>query len=148
MNIKYFAFYKKYNIKHSPTCFSSQTRRQRNESLFIYNNYINFIHTWGNFDWPIKVTPSAIKVTSSAIKVTPFDGVTLISLWFRISSKKLIITYGKGIELKAKYHIVLHSVAGACGMYHIFKTFKKPSKSIKVILSHGITKLLKSWCQQ
>ena len=35
--------------------------------LFIYDNYINFIHTWGNFDWPIKVTPSAIKVT-------PFDG--------------------------------------------------------------------------
>ena len=42
--------------------------------LFIYDNYINFIHTWGNFDWPIKVTPSVITVTPSAIKVTPFDG--------------------------------------------------------------------------
>ena len=82
--------------------------------IFIYDNYINFIYSWGNFDQPIKVTPSAIKVTPSAIKVTPFDGVTLIGLWFKISSKKLIITYGKGIELKANYHIVLHSVAGAC----------------------------------
>ena len=45
--------------------------------IFIYDNYINFIHTSGNFDRPIKVTPSAIKVTPSAIKVTPFDGVTL-----------------------------------------------------------------------
>ena len=40
--------------------------------FIIYDNYINFIHTWGNFDQLIKVTPSAIKVTSSAIKVTPF----------------------------------------------------------------------------
>ena len=43
-------------------------------------------------------------------KVTPFDRATLSK--FRISSKKLIITYGKGIELKANYHIVLHSVVG------------------------------------
>ena len=84
--------------------------------IFIYYNYINFIYTWGNFDQPIKVTPGTIKVTPSAIKVTPFDGVTLIGLWFRISSKKLIVTYRKGIELKANYHIVLHSVAGACVM--------------------------------
>ena len=76
--------------------------------IFIYDNYINFIYTL--------VTPSAIKVTPSAIKVTPFDGVTLIGLWFRISSKKLIVTYGTGIELKANYHIVIHSVAGACVM--------------------------------
>ena len=65
-----------------------------------------------NFDQSIKVTPSAIIVTPSAIKVTPFGRVTLIDLWFRISSKKLIITYGKGIELKANYHTVLHSIAG------------------------------------
>ena len=57
----------------SPTCFLSQKRRQRNDSLFIYHNYINFIHTWGNFDRQIKVTPSAIKVT-------PFDEVILIGL--------------------------------------------------------------------
>ena len=48
--------------------------------FFIYDNYINFIYTWGNFDRPIKVTPGTIKVTPSAIKVTPFDGVTLIGL--------------------------------------------------------------------
>ena len=72
---------------------------------FIYNNCINFIHTWGNLDRLIKVAPSAIKVT-------PFDRVTLIGLWFRISSKQLIITYGKGIELKANnYHIFLRAVA-------------------------------------
>ena len=69
-------------------------------------NYINFIHTWGNFDWLIKVTPSVIKVTLSAIKVTPFGGVTLIGLCHHL--------YGKGIELKANYHIVLHSVTEAC----------------------------------
>ena len=57
-----------------------------------------------------------MKVTPSAIKVTPFDGVTLIGLWFRVSSKKLIVTYGAGIELKAHYHIVIYSVAGACMM--------------------------------
>ena len=91
--------------------------RKKWQFIFIYDNYINFIYTWGNFDRLIIVTPSAIKVTSSAIKVTPFDGVTLIGLfWFRISSKKLIVTYRKGIELKANYHIVLHSVAGACVM--------------------------------
>ena len=105
--------------------------------FFIYDNYINFIYTWGNFDRSIKVTPGMIKVTPSAIKVTPFDGITLIGLWFRISSKKLIITYSKGIEHKANYHIVLHSVAGACVMLHIFKTFKKPPKSIKVTPFHG-----------
>ena len=33
---------------------------------------INFIHTWGNFDRPIKVTPSVIKVTPSVIEVTPY----------------------------------------------------------------------------
>ena len=77
-----------------------------------------------------------IKVTPRAIKVTPFDGVTLIGLLFRISSKKLIVTYRKGIELKANY-IVLHSVAGACVMLHIFKTFEKPPKLIKVIRFHG-----------
>ena len=67
---------------------------------FICNNYINFIYTWGNFDGPIKVTSSAIRVTPSAIKVTLFDLVTLIGLWFRISSKKLIVTYGKVQNLK------------------------------------------------
>ena len=73
---------------------------------FIYNNCINFIHTWGNLGRLTKVAPSAIKVT-------PFDRVTLIGLWFRISSKQLIITYRKGIELKANnYHIVLRAVAG------------------------------------
>ena len=33
---------------------------------------INFTHTWGNFDRPIKVTPSVIKVTPSVIEVTPY----------------------------------------------------------------------------
>ena len=41
-------------------------------------------------------TLGVIKVTPSAIKITQFDGVTLIGLWFRIFSKKLIITYVKG----------------------------------------------------
>ena len=58
---------------HSLPCFSSQKRCQRNDTLFI-NNYINFIHAWGNFDRSIKVTPGVIKVTPSetpgAIKVT------------------------------------------------------------------------------
>ena len=40
-------------------------------SIYIYSYNYNFIHTWGNFDWSIKVTPSVIKVTPSAIKVTP-----------------------------------------------------------------------------
>ena len=35
-------------------------RFQRYDSLFIYDNCINFIHTWGNFDQPIKVTLSVI----------------------------------------------------------------------------------------
>ena len=82
--LKYFVFL----FTHSTTCFSSQKRRQRNDGSLIYNNYISFIHTWGNYDWPIKVTPNVIKVTPSSIKVTPFDRVALISLWFRISSKK------------------------------------------------------------
>ena len=60
-------------------------------------------------------------------------GVTLIGN----QSYPLIVTYGKGIELKANYHIVLHSVAGACVMLHIFKTFEKPPKSIKVTPFHG-----------
>ena len=35
------------------------------------------------------------------------------------------------------YHIALHSVAGGtCVMQHIFKTFEKPSKLIKVIPFH------------
>ena len=50
---------------------------------------------------------------------------------------------GKGIELKGNYHIVLHSVAGACVMQHIFKTFKKPPKSIKVTPFHGSLKKAK-----
>ena len=41
------------------------------------------------------------------------------------------------IELKTNYHIDLHSVAGACVKWHIFKTFKKPPKLIKVTLFHG-----------
>ena len=45
--------------------------------------------------------------------------------------------YGKGIELKANYHIVLHSVAWSCVMWHIFRTFKKPPKLIKITLFHG-----------
>ena len=81
---------------HSPTRFSPQKRRQRNNSLFLFTIIIfNFIQTWGNFDRLIKVTLSTIKVTPSAIKVTPFGEVILIGLWFRISSKKLISTYGK-----------------------------------------------------
>ena len=116
-----------------PHVFVPKQTPKKWQFIFICDNYINFIYTWGNFDQPIKVTPSAITATPSAIKVTPFDRVTLISLWFsRISSKKLIVTYGRGIEFKANYHIVLHSVAGACVMYHIFKTFEKPPKSIKV----------------
>ena len=63
---------------------------------FIYNNCINFIHTWCNW-------------APSVINVTQFAGVTLISLWFWIS-------YGKGTGLNVNYHIVLHSVAGACVM--------------------------------
>ena len=43
-----------------------------------------------------------------------------------------MVTYRKGIELKTNYLIVLHSVAGACKTLHIFKTFEKPPKSIKV----------------
>ena len=50
----------------------------------------------------------------------------------------MIVTYRKDVELKANYHIVLHSVAdGACVMLHIFKTFRKPPKLIKVTLFHG-----------
>ena len=30
--------------------------------IFIYDNYINFIYSWGNFDRPIKVTPRVNKV--------------------------------------------------------------------------------------
>ena len=41
---------------------------------------------------------------------------------------KLIISYGKCIELKANYHIVLHGVAGVCMMLHLFQTFEKPRK--------------------
>ena len=50
--------------------------------IFIYDNYINFIYTYGNFDWLIQVTPSVmvIKVTPRAIKVTPFGRVTLNGL--------------------------------------------------------------------
>ena len=69
-----------------------------------------------------------IKVTPSVIKVTPFDWVTLSK--FRISSKKLIITYGKGIELKANHHIVLRSpVAGGlvCDVAY-FQNFQKTFK--------------------
>ena len=66
---------------HSPTCFSSQKRCQRNDSLFLFMIIILTLFTLRvTFDWPIKVTPSVIKVTPSAIKVTPFDGVTLIGL--------------------------------------------------------------------
>ena len=110
-NIKILCFF----IHAFPHMFFIPKNMQKKwQFIFIYNNYIDFIYSWGNFDRLIKVTPSAIKVTLSAIKVTPFDGITLIGLWFRISSKKMIITYGKGIEFKANYHIVLHSVAGAC----------------------------------
>ena len=66
-------------LTHSPTCFSTQKRRQRNDSSFLFT-IVKFIYTWGNFDWWIKVTSGTIKVTPSAIKVTPFDGVTLIGL--------------------------------------------------------------------
>ena len=58
---------------HSPTQFLSQRMGQRNDSLFIYNKCSKFIPALGNFDQPIKVTPSVSKVT-------PFEGVTLISL--------------------------------------------------------------------
>ena len=85
--------------------------------IFIYYNYINFIYNWGHFDWPIKVTPGTIRVTpsTSAFKVTPFDRVTYDRSLIQNIFKK-IVTYRKGIELKANYHIVLHSVAGACVM--------------------------------
>ena len=78
MNIKILCF-----IHAFPHTFFVPKQRncQRNNSLFIYDNHSNFVQTWGNFDQPIKVIPSAIKVT-------PLDGVTLISLWFRISSFK------------------------------------------------------------
>ena len=106
--------------------------------MSFYNNCINVINTWGNFDRPIKVTPSVIKVTLSAVKVTPFDRVTLIGFSFRISLKKLIIILimeKVELELKANY-IVLHSVAwGACVIKHIFQTFKKPPKSISYPVS-------------
>ena len=52
------------------------------ELLIIGNIVYDIVQKYEN--WPIKVTPSVIKVT-------PFDGVTLISLWFRVSSKKLIM---------------------------------------------------------
>ena len=80
---------------HSPTFFFPNKTPKKWQFIFIYNNYINFIYASGNFDRLIKVTPSVIKVTPSAIKVTPFGGATSIGLWFRISSKNLIITYGK-----------------------------------------------------
>ena len=80
---------------HSPMFFFPNKTPKKWQFIFIYNNYINFIYASGNFDWLIKVTPSVIKVTPSAIKVTPFGGATSIGLWFRISSKNLIITYGK-----------------------------------------------------
>ena len=97
---------------------------------FIYNNYINFIYTWGNFDQPIKDTPTVIKVTPSTIKVTPLNRVTkliLIGLWFRISSKKLIIPCGKGIELKANYHSFKFSSGGLCDVAY-FQNFQETSK--------------------
>ena len=98
--------------------------RQKNDSLFIYDNPSNFshnssillqyhsilseypIHAWGIFDRSIKVTPSTIKVT-------PFDGT---------SSKKVIITYGKGIELKANY--CTFSSWGLCDVAY-FQNFQK-----------------------
>ena len=89
--------------------FFDPKRRQRNDSLFLFTiaNYINFIYTWGNFDRPIKVIPSAIKVTPTG----NFDRSLIQNIF-----KELIVTYRKGIELKANYHIVLHAVTGACVM--------------------------------
>ena len=55
-----------------------------------------------------------------------YSGVTLVGLWFRISSKRLIITYGKGIELNANYHIVFSSW-GLCDVAY-FQNFQKSSK--------------------
>ena len=95
--------------------FVSKKMPKKWEFIFIYDKYIYFIHTWGNFDRLIKVTPSAIKVTLSAIKVTPFGRVTLIGLWFRISFKKLII---KLIKYFSRYKKVAF---GVCGLRTSFR---------------------------
>ena len=124
INIKILCFF----IHAFPHMFFDPKKMPKKwQFIFIYDNYINFIYTWDNFDQPIKVTPGIIKVTPSAIKVTPFDGVTLIGLSFRISSKKLTVTYRK-VELKANYHIVLHSVAGGLCNVAYFQNFWKTSK--------------------
>ena len=82
INIKILCFF----IHAFPQMFFDPKKTPKKwQFIFIYNNYINIIYTWGNFDQPIKVTPGTIKVTPSVIKVTPFDGKTLIGLSFRIS---------------------------------------------------------------
>ena len=59
---------------HSPTYFSSQKIRQRNDSLSLFTLGVTLIGWW-----------------LSAIKVTPFfDGVTLIGLWFFDFDRSLI----------------------------------------------------------
>ena len=71
-------------------------------------------NTAESFAVALTLTLGGYESAIAPIKVTPSD--QSYPIWFRISSKKLIITYRKGIELKANYHVVLHSVAGACVM--------------------------------
>ena len=40
-----------------PYVFQPKKEAKEMTFFFIYDNYINFIYTWGNFDWLIKVTP-------------------------------------------------------------------------------------------
>ena len=67
MNIKILCFF----IHAFPTCLLSQKKCQRNDSLFIYDNYISFSHASGKFDRLIKATPGAIKVTPTCDQSYP-----------------------------------------------------------------------------
>ena len=83
---KYFVFL----FMHSPKCFSSQKRCQRNGSLFLFTIIVLTLPTLGVTLWSV------------------FDLEYLQNIWLSLTEKM-------AIELKANYyHTDLHSVAGAC----------------------------------
>ena len=139
INIKILCFF----IHTFPHMFFDPKKTPKKWQFFLFMTIILTLFTLGvTLIGQSKLPQVPLKLLQVRSKLPPFDGVTLITLWFRISSKKLIVTYRKDKELKANYHIALHSVAddGACVMLHIFKTFKKPPKLIKVTPFHGTVK--------
>ena len=66
MNIKILFFY-----SHIPPHVFHSEKDAKEMKVYLFM-IINFIHTWGNFNRPIKVTPNVIKVTPSVIEVTPY----------------------------------------------------------------------------